>query len=98
MWTITFLIETPRRNPCRNLDGNVVGAIQFYNLHTYEMILVESDALRPDQQSGRRYTLASFRSSARASCVSCHALIGQEQYLRLNLSWTVGSDWLAISR
>jgi hypothetical protein len=39
-----------------NLDGNVVGAIQFYNLHTYEMILVESDALSPDQQIGRRYT------------------------------------------
>jgi hypothetical protein len=39
-----------------NLDGNVVGAIQFYNLHTYEMILIESDALRPDQEIGRRYT------------------------------------------
>ena len=39
-----------------NLDGNVVGAIQFYNLHTYEMILIESDALHPDQEIGRRYT------------------------------------------
>jgi hypothetical protein len=39
-----------------NLDGNVVGAIQFYNLHTYEMILIENDALRSDQELGRRYT------------------------------------------
>jgi len=39
-----------------NLDSNVIGAIQFYNLHTYEMILIESDALRPDQEIGRRYT------------------------------------------
>ena len=39
-----------------NLNGNVVGAIQFYNLHTYEMILIESDALRPDQEIGCRYT------------------------------------------
>jgi hypothetical protein len=40
----------------KNLDGNIVGAIQFYNLHTIEMILVENDALRPDQEIGRRYT------------------------------------------
>lgn len=39
-----------------NLDGNVVGAIQFYNLYTYEMILIESDALHADQEIGRRYT------------------------------------------
>jgi HNH endonuclease len=39
-----------------NLNGNVVAAIQFYNLHTYEMILVENDALSPEQQIGRRYT------------------------------------------
>jgi len=39
-----------------NLDGNVVGAIQFYNLHTYEMILIEIDTLRPDQEVARRYT------------------------------------------
>ena len=39
-----------------NPNGNVVGAIQFYNLHTYEMILIESDALRPDQEIGCRYT------------------------------------------
>jgi hypothetical protein len=39
-----------------NLDGNIVGAIQFYNLHTYEMILVENDSLRPDQEIGCRYT------------------------------------------
>jgi hypothetical protein len=38
-----------------NLDGNVVGAIQFYNLHTYEMILIENDALHPNQEIGRRY-------------------------------------------
>jgi hypothetical protein len=41
-----------------NLDGNIVGAIQFYNLHTYEMILVESDRLSPEQEIGRRYTPA----------------------------------------
>jgi hypothetical protein len=40
-----------------NLEGNIVGAIQFYNLHTYEMILVENDSLPPDQEIGRRYTL-----------------------------------------
>jgi hypothetical protein len=39
-----------------NLDGHIVGAIQFYNLHTYEMILVENDALRPEQEIGCRYT------------------------------------------
>jgi hypothetical protein len=41
-----------------NLNGNVVGAIQFYNLHTYEMILVENDAVSPEQEIGRRYTPA----------------------------------------
>jgi hypothetical protein len=39
-----------------NLEGNIVGAIQFYNLHTYEMILVENGSLRPDQEIGRRYS------------------------------------------
>ena len=39
-----------------NLNGNVVGAVQFYNLHTYQMILIESDALYPDQEIGCRYT------------------------------------------
>lgn len=39
-----------------NLNGNIVGAIQFYNLHTYEMILIENEALRSDQEIGRRYT------------------------------------------
>jgi hypothetical protein len=39
-----------------NLDGNIIGAIQFYNLQTYEMILVENDSLRHDQEIGRRYT------------------------------------------
>lgn len=39
-----------------NLDGNIVGAVQFYNLHTYEMILVEHDTLDPRQEIGRRHT------------------------------------------
>lgn len=39
-----------------NLNGNVVGSIQFYNSHTYQMILIESDALHPDQEVGQRYT------------------------------------------
>jgi hypothetical protein len=39
-----------------NLDGNIVGAIQFYNLPIYEMMLIENDALSPDQEIGRRYT------------------------------------------
>lgn len=39
-----------------NLDGNIIGAIQFYNLHTYEMTLVENDLLRPEQEIGCRYT------------------------------------------
>jgi hypothetical protein len=39
-----------------NLDGNIVGAVQFYNLHTYEMILVEHDTLDPREEIGRRYT------------------------------------------
>ena len=39
-----------------NLDGSIVGAIQFYNLHTYEMILVEHDTLDPGQEIARRYT------------------------------------------
>jgi hypothetical protein len=39
-----------------NLDGNIVGAIQFYNLHTYEMILVENDSPGRAQGIGRQYT------------------------------------------
>ena len=39
-----------------NLDGDIIGAIQFYNLPTYEMILVENDLLRHDQEIGCRYT------------------------------------------
>jgi HNH endonuclease len=39
-----------------NLGANIVGAIQFYNLPTYEMILAEYESLRPDQEIGRRYT------------------------------------------
>jgi hypothetical protein len=43
-----------------NLDGHIVGAIQFYNLHTYEMILVEHNALDLAQEIGRRYTPGEF--------------------------------------
>ena len=39
-----------------NLDGRIVGAIQFYNQHTYEMILVENEALRAEQEVGCRFT------------------------------------------
>ena len=39
-----------------NLDGNIVGAIQFYNLPICEMILIENDALSPGQEIARRYT------------------------------------------
>ena len=39
-----------------NLDANIVGAIQFYNLPIYEMALAENDVLSPDQEIGRRYT------------------------------------------
>lgn len=39
-----------------NLDGHIVGAIQFYHLPTYEMILVENDSLDLAQEIGRRYT------------------------------------------
>ena len=39
-----------------NSGVNIVGAIQFYNLHTYEMILVENDSLDPAQEIARRYT------------------------------------------
>ena len=56
-----------------NLDGNIVGAIQFYNLHTYEMVLVENDSLRPDQEIGSRYTPGELAASGReASGVSRH--------------------------
>lgn len=39
-----------------NLGGDIVGAIQFYNQHTYEFILAEGSALGDDQEIGRRYT------------------------------------------
>ena len=39
-----------------NLDGNIVGAIEFYDHPTYEMILVENDALASDQEIAGRYT------------------------------------------
>jgi hypothetical protein len=39
-----------------NLNGHIIGAIQFYNLHTYEMILVENASLGPGQEIGRRFT------------------------------------------
>lgn len=39
-----------------NRDGNIVGAIQFYGRQTYEMILVEGDALGPGEEIGYRFT------------------------------------------
>ena len=39
-----------------NLDGNIVGGIQFYNQHIYEFILVENDALGACQEIARRFT------------------------------------------
>lgn len=39
-----------------NLDGNIIGVIQFYNLPTYEMVLVENDTLSPHEEIGCRYT------------------------------------------
>jgi len=39
-----------------NLDGNIVGAIQFYGRSIHEMILVEGDALEPRQEVGYRFT------------------------------------------
>lgn len=39
-----------------NLNGHIIGAIQFYNFHTHEMILVENASLRPGQEIGRRFT------------------------------------------
>jgi hypothetical protein len=39
-----------------NLDGNIVGTIQFYNQLIYELILVENGALQPEQEIARRYT------------------------------------------
>jgi hypothetical protein len=39
-----------------NLDGHIVGAIQFYWMPIYEMILAEKESLRADQEIGTRYT------------------------------------------
>jgi len=39
-----------------NLNGHIIGVIQFYNLLTYEMILVENDALPADKEIGYRFT------------------------------------------
>lgn len=39
-----------------NLDGNIVGAIQFYNQHICEFILAEGSALELGHEIGRRYT------------------------------------------
>jgi hypothetical protein len=39
-----------------NLDGNVVGVIQFFNLFTYEFILVENYSLAPEQEIAYRFT------------------------------------------
>jgi hypothetical protein len=39
-----------------NLEGNVVGAVQFFNLFTYEFILVENYSLSPEQEIAYRFT------------------------------------------
>jgi hypothetical protein len=39
-----------------NLDRNIVGAVQFYDLPTLEMMLVAGGSLRCDQEIARRYT------------------------------------------
>lgn len=39
-----------------NLDGNVVGVIQFFNLLTYEFILAENYSLAPEQEIAHRFT------------------------------------------
>ena len=39
-----------------NLDGHIVGAIQFYDRFTYEMILVEDNALPAHAEVGYRFT------------------------------------------
>jgi HNH endonuclease len=39
-----------------NTDGHIVGALQFYNLYIYEMILAENTSLGPGQEIGRRFT------------------------------------------
>lgn len=39
-----------------NLDGNVVGVIQFFNLFTYEFVLAENYCLRPEQEIAYRFT------------------------------------------
>jgi len=40
----------------KNLDGNIVGSIQFYGNFTYQMILAEGDALPADSEIGYRFT------------------------------------------
>jgi hypothetical protein len=39
-----------------NLNGSIIGAIEFYDLPIYEMILVEKDGLAPEQEIARRFT------------------------------------------
>jgi len=39
-----------------NQNGNVVGVIQFYNLFTYEFILVENYSLPPEKEVAYRFT------------------------------------------
>jgi hypothetical protein len=39
-----------------NLDGNVVGVVQFFNLFTYEFILVEDYSLSAEQEIAYRFT------------------------------------------
>jgi hypothetical protein len=40
----------------QNLNGNVVGVIQFFNLFTYEFILVEGYSLSAEQEVAYRFT------------------------------------------
>jgi hypothetical protein len=45
-----------------NRAGHIVGAVQFYAGFTYEMIIVESDALSAGSEIGYRFTPGSAPS------------------------------------
>src|SRR5262249_43450121 len=51
-----------------NMDGNIVGSIQFYGRFIYQMILVEDDSLPADSEIGYRFTpgLGPIRGEKRA--------------------------------
>jgi hypothetical protein len=40
-----------------NLNGGIVGSIQFFGHFTYQMILAENDALKAGEEIGSRFTL-----------------------------------------